>query len=90
MTWTEMKWFRGLDSRDLEYGPVAGCSQHSNEPSGSTKCEELLDRLSSYQLPNVVLFQDISAKMRTSRSSDYSSWLVFRRSQFRTSTGMLF
>jgi hypothetical protein len=43
-----LKWFFkkywGLDWIDLSpgYGQVAGCSECGNEPSGSTKCGEIL------------------------------------------------
>jgi hypothetical protein len=32
-----------LDSSSLGKGPVAGCCEHGNERSGSTKGEELLE-----------------------------------------------
>jgi hypothetical protein len=32
------------------YGPVAGCFEHGNKPSGSMKCEEFSYHLSCYQL----------------------------------------
>jgi hypothetical protein len=36
----------GLDASELEQGPVAGYCDHGNEPSGSMKGGEFLDRLS--------------------------------------------
>jgi len=35
-------------SQDLGIGPVVGSYEHSNEPSGSTKGGEFLDKLSDY------------------------------------------
>jgi hypothetical protein len=34
---------RGLDSSGSGQGPVAGCCEHGNEPSGSIKGGEFLD-----------------------------------------------
>jgi predicted adenine nucleotide alpha hydrolase (AANH) superfamily ATPase len=31
-------------------GRVAGCCEHDNEPPGSIKCKECLDKLSGHQL----------------------------------------
>jgi hypothetical protein len=31
-------------------GPMAGCCEHGNEPSGSIKGKELLDLMRNYQL----------------------------------------
>jgi len=33
----------GLDSYGSGQGPVAGCCEHGNKPSGSIKDEEFLD-----------------------------------------------
>jgi hypothetical protein len=42
----------GLDSSGSGYGPVAGCCENGNEPSGSIKGGEFLDSLSDCQLLN--------------------------------------
>jgi hypothetical protein len=36
----------GLDSSDSGYGQVTDCCEHGNEPSGSIKGGEFLDKLS--------------------------------------------
>jgi hypothetical protein len=41
----EIGW-EGLDSSGSGQGPVAGCCEHGNEPSGSIKGGEFLDQLS--------------------------------------------
>jgi hypothetical protein len=41
-----------LDSSGTGQGPVAGCFEHRNEPSGSIKGGELLNQLSDYWLFN--------------------------------------
>jgi hypothetical protein len=38
----------GLESSGSGQGPVAGSCEHSNEPLGSIKGEEFLDKLSDY------------------------------------------
>jgi len=40
----------GLDTSGSGLGPVAGCCEHGNEPSGSVKGGELLDWLRDCQL----------------------------------------
>jgi hypothetical protein len=40
--WDGMVWI-GLDWSGLEYGPVEGCCEHGNKPSGSLKCWEVLE-----------------------------------------------
>jgi hypothetical protein len=40
----------GLDAPGSVQGPVAGCCEHGNEPSGSIKGREFLDKLSDCQL----------------------------------------
>jgi hypothetical protein len=37
-----------MDESGSGKGPVAGCCEHSNEPSGSIKGGEFLDKLSDY------------------------------------------
>lgn len=39
-----------LDSTGSGYGPLAGCYEHCNEPSGYIKEGEFLERLNSYEL----------------------------------------
>jgi hypothetical protein len=40
----------GLDSCGSGEGPVAGCCEDGNEPSGSIRGEEFRDQLSDYLL----------------------------------------
>jgi hypothetical protein len=40
---------RGLDSSGSECGPLTDCSKRGNDPWGSKKDEEFLDKLSDYQ-----------------------------------------
>jgi len=42
---TEIGWevVGGLDSSGSGYGPVTGCCENGNEPSGSMKCTDFLD-----------------------------------------------
>jgi hypothetical protein len=42
MVWTGSIWLR--------IGPVEGSCEHGNEPSGSIKCWEVLERLYNWQL----------------------------------------
>jgi hypothetical protein len=39
----------GLDWSGSGLGPVEGTCEHSNEPSGSTKCPEVVEQLSNWQ-----------------------------------------
>jgi hypothetical protein len=38
----------GLGASETVHGPVVGCCEHGNEPSGSIKCGEFLDQSSEY------------------------------------------
>jgi hypothetical protein len=38
----------GLDASASGQGPVTGCCEHGNEPSGSIKGGEFLDKMSDY------------------------------------------
>jgi hypothetical protein len=40
----------GLDQSGLEYRPVEGYCEHSDEPLGSIKCWEVLEWLHNWQL----------------------------------------
>jgi hypothetical protein len=42
----------GLDASGSGWGPVGGCCEHSNKPSGSIKGEEFIDWPSEYWVIN--------------------------------------
>ena len=44
---------REMDWSGLMHGQMAGCCEHDNEPSGSTKCGELLEKQSASELHGV-------------------------------------
>jgi hypothetical protein len=46
LKWVFKKWERNMDWIDL--GQVAGSCECGNEPLGSTKCGEFLDKLRTY------------------------------------------
>jgi len=39
----DIGWEGGLDTSNSRWGPVAGCCEHSNEPSGSIRGKEFHD-----------------------------------------------
>ena len=43
-------WGHGLDRAGSGQGQVAGTSECGNEPSGSIRCKEILDKLRTGQL----------------------------------------
>jgi hypothetical protein len=44
-----MGWY-GLDSSGSGYGPVEGPCEHGKEPSGITKCWEILEHMNDWRL----------------------------------------
>jgi hypothetical protein len=50
----------GLDSSDSGEGPVAGSSEHSNEPSGSVKADNLLTSCVAVSSSRRVLLHGVS------------------------------
>ena len=44
----EVGWGHGLDRSGSGYGQVAGFCEYDNEPSGSIKCREFLEKHRTY------------------------------------------
>jgi hypothetical protein len=50
----------GLDASDSGQGTVAGCCEHGNEPSVSTKQWEFFDQLNHYSFSRMTLFHGVN------------------------------
>jgi hypothetical protein len=53
-------WKGEMDVTDIQYGPVAGCSKHDNNPSGITEVEDLLTSKDTLRSSRTILLVRIT------------------------------
>jgi hypothetical protein len=51
LRWMDKRWWYRMDLSGSGEGPIEGCFERGNEPSGSIKLWEVLERLHNWRSP---------------------------------------